>query len=57
MVAHYKSDQWKGPVVVDYRTVERGILRNLVLPHYHFGHGLLHSRGVSWLTEVMNFGH
>ena len=41
VVAHYRSDQWKGPVVVDYRSVERGILRNLVLPPYHFGHGLL----------------
>ena len=43
VVAHYRSDQWKGPVVVDYRSVERGILRNLVLPPYHFGHGLLRS--------------
>ena len=41
VVAHYRSDQWKGPVVVDYRNVERGILRNLVLPPYHFGRGLL----------------
>ena len=41
VVAHYRSDQWKGPVVVDYRNVERSILRNLVLPPYHFGRGLL----------------
>ena len=27
VVAHYRSEQWKGPVVVDYRSVERGILR------------------------------
>ena len=39
VVAHYRSEQWKGPVVVDYRSVERGVIRNLVLPPpYHYGY-------------------